>query len=81
MYAVHERQLGGGSPLHILMGRSDSEAQGRRREARSEGSVEQRREPMDKKRIKRPTASGELACDREAHNHPRALVVDSAAVR
>ena len=33
------------------MGRSDSEAQGRHREVRSEGSVEQRRELMDKNRI------------------------------
>jgi hypothetical protein len=33
------------------MWRSDSEAQGRRREAVSEGSVEQRREPIDKNQI------------------------------
>ena len=51
LYAVHEQQPGGASPLHILMGRSDSEAQGRRREVGSEGSVEQRREPMNKNRI------------------------------
>jgi hypothetical protein len=34
------------------MGRSDSEAQGRHREVVSEGSVEQRREPMNKNRIR-----------------------------
>jgi len=37
--------------------RSDSEAQGHRREAGSERSVEQRREPMNKNRMKRPVFS------------------------
>src|SRR3984893_7703449 len=50
--AEHARQLGGASPLSSLMERRISEAQGRRREAGSEGSVEQRREPMDKNRIR-----------------------------
>ena len=50
--AEHVQQLGGVSPLHIKMGRSDSEAQGRHREVGSEGSVEQKREPMDKNRIR-----------------------------
>jgi len=38
-----------------------SKAQGRRREAGSEGSVEQSRGPMDKNRIKRPTRPDERA--------------------
>ena len=44
------------------MGRSDSEAQGRHREVGSEGSVEQRREPMDKNQIQglRHRTSGQL---------------------
>jgi hypothetical protein len=49
--------------------RSDSEAQGRRCEAGSERSVEQRREPMNKNRMKRPTAAGERAKSREAQFH------------
>jgi len=48
---------------------SDSEAQGRRREAGSERSVEQRREPMNKNRMRRPTAAGERAKYREAQIH------------
>jgi len=48
---------------------SDSEAQGRRREAGSERSVEQRREPMNKNRMRRPTAAGERAKSRKAHVH------------
>ena len=42
----------GGSPHANLMEVKASEAQGRRREAGSEGSVEQTREPMDKNRIR-----------------------------
>ena len=44
------------------MGRSDSEAQGLHREVGSEGSVEQKREPMNKNRIRgiRRRASGQL---------------------
>jgi len=53
----------------ILMEEKDSEAQGRRREAGSERSVEQRREPMNKNRMMRPTAAGERAESREAHIH------------
>src|SRR5215212_5558293 len=50
--AEHVRQLGGGSPLPSLMvAKGASEAQGRRREAGSEGSVEQNRGLMDKNRI------------------------------
>jgi hypothetical protein len=49
--------------------RSDSEAQGRRRETVSERSVKQRREPMNKNRMTRPTALGERARSREAHFH------------
>jgi len=49
--------------------RRDSEAQGRRREAGSERSVEQRCEPMNKNRMMRPTAAGERAKSREAHVH------------
>jgi len=48
-----------------------SEAQGRRREARSEGSVEQNRGPMDKNRITRPTRPDERATDRKVHSHQR----------
>jgi len=47
----------------------DSEAQGRHREVGSEGSVEQRRGPMNKNRMKRPTVPDELASDSEAHIH------------
>jgi hypothetical protein len=46
-----------------------SEAQGRHREVRSEGSVEQKYGPMNKNRMMRPTAPGERASDREAHIH------------
>jgi len=46
------QSLGGVSRLHILMGRSDSEAQGRHRVEGSVRSVEQRREPMNKNRIR-----------------------------
>jgi hypothetical protein len=42
----------GESPSSNLMEVKDSEVQGRCREAGSEGSMEQRREPMDKNRIK-----------------------------
>jgi len=45
------------------------EAQGRRREAGSERSVDQRREPMNKNRMMRPTVWGELAKDSEAQVH------------
>ena len=41
----------GESPSSNLMEVKDSEVQGRCREAGSEGSMEQRREPMDKNRI------------------------------
>jgi hypothetical protein len=52
LYAVHVRQLAGGSPVSRpnLMEVKGSEAQGRR-EVGSEGSVEQRYGPMDKNRI------------------------------
>ena len=43
--------LRGASPRSSLMEVKESEAQGRRREAGSEGSVERMREPMDKNRI------------------------------
>jgi hypothetical protein len=46
-----------------------SKAQGLGREAEPERSVEQKREPMNKNRIRRPTAGGERAEDREAHIH------------
>jgi len=46
-----------------------SEAQGRHREVRSEGSVEQRYGPMNKNRMKRPTASDESATDDEVRIH------------
>lgn len=44
--------LRGGSPRSNLMEVKESEAQGRRREAGSEGSVERKREPMNKNRIR-----------------------------
>ena len=43
--------LRGESPRSSLMEVKESEAQGRRREAGSEGSVERTREPMDKYRM------------------------------
>jgi len=46
-----------------------SEAQGRHREVGSEGSVEQRREPMNKNWIRGRQCSGELANGSEAHIH------------
>src|SRR4051794_41404730 len=46
-----------------------SEAQGRRREAGPEGSVEQSRDPRDTNRIARPTQPDERAGDREVHGH------------
>jgi len=46
-----------------------SEAQRRCCEGGSEGSVEQRREPMNKNRMIRPTVLAERATDREAHIH------------
>jgi len=58
-----------------------SEAQGRRREAGSEGSVEQSRGLMDKNRITRPTRPDERAADREVHSHQRVGVVNPAGVR
>jgi len=48
-----------------------SEAQGRCCEAGSERSVEQRREPMNKNRMMRPTVRGERASGRKAHIHPK----------
>jgi hypothetical protein len=65
--AEHARQLGGASPLSSLMERRISEAQGRRREAGSEGSVEQNRDPMDKNRIRRLVRPDERAGNREVH--------------
>lgn len=44
--------LRGGSPRSSLMEVKESEAQGRRREAVPEGSVERKREPMNKNRIR-----------------------------
>ncbi len=55
--------------LYQLMKVKGSEAQGRHREVVSEVSVEQRRGPMNKKRMRRPRVSGERATDREAHIH------------
>jgi hypothetical protein len=49
--AEHVRQLGGGSPLLNLVEVKTREAQGRRRKAGSERSVDQKREPMNKNRI------------------------------
>src|SRR5712664_732296 len=49
------------------MERRISEAQGRRREAGSEGSVEQNRDPMDKNRITRLVRPDERAGNREVH--------------
>jgi len=49
--AEHVRQLEGESPFPNLMEVKGSEPQGRRREAGSEGSGEQTREPMYKNRI------------------------------
>ena len=49
------------------MERRISEAQGRRREAGSEGSVEQSRDPMDKNRIPRLIRPDERAGNREVH--------------
>jgi hypothetical protein len=49
------------------MERRISEAQGRRREAGSEGSVEQSRDPMDKNRITRLVRPDERAGNREVH--------------
>src|SRR5690348_10488560 len=63
--AEHARQLGGASPLSSLMERRISEAQGRRRETGSEGSVEQSRDPMDKNRITRLVRPDERAGNRE----------------
>jgi hypothetical protein len=65
--AEHARQLGGASPLSSLMERRISEAQGRRREAGSEGSVEQSCDPMDKNRITRLVRPDERAGNREVH--------------
>src|SRR3981189_2237314 len=50
-------------------GEGFSEAQGRRREVGSEGSVEQNCGLMDKNRITRPTQPDERASDREVHSH------------
>jgi hypothetical protein len=44
--------FGGASPSSNLMEVKDSEAQGRHREVLSEGSVEQRREPTNRNRIR-----------------------------
>ncbi len=49
MCAKHVRQLGDESSLPNLMELKG--AQGRHREVGSEGSVEQKREPMDKNQI------------------------------
>jgi len=57
-----------------------SKAQGRRREAGSEGSVEQSRGPIDKKRITRPARPDERAANREVHSH-QSRVVDPTGVR
>jgi hypothetical protein len=48
---VERREQGGSGRNSPGLPGSDSEAQGRRREAESEGSVEQKREPMYKNRI------------------------------
>jgi len=60
--------LRGESPRPNLMEVKGSEAQGRSGDGRSERSVEQRREPMNKNRM-RHRVSGELASDSEAHIH------------
>jgi len=46
-----------------------SKTQGRRREAGSEGSVEQSRDPMNKNRIPRPSRPDEQEANCEVHNH------------
>jgi len=46
-----------------------SEAQGFNREVGSERSVEQRREPMNKNRMRGRLATDERATDREVHIH------------
>jgi len=61
-HAEHVRQLRVKVPSQ-LMEVKGSEAQGRHREAGSEGSVEQRHGPMNKNRMMRPTVPGELASD------------------
>jgi hypothetical protein len=60
---------GCGSPRPNLVEVKAREAQGRRREAGSERSVDQRREPMNKNRMMRPTVRVELANDSEARFH------------
>ena len=59
--------LGGASPLSSLMERRISKAQGRRREAGSEGSAEQSRDSMDKNRIMKLVRPDERVGNREVH--------------
>jgi hypothetical protein len=68
MYADHVRKLRVKVPSHLVEVKG-SEAQGRHREAGSEGSAGQRFGPMNKDRMKRATVPGELASDSEAHIH------------
>jgi hypothetical protein len=66
MCAKHVQQLGGGSPLHIRMGRSDSEAQGRHREVGS-GGTKTRADGQESDM--RHTAPDEPAYDSEVRIH------------
>src|SRR2546430_16864673 len=69
----------GVSPAFNLMEVKDSKAQGRCREARSEGSVEQRCEPMNKNRI-RGVSVGRASARWRSPYPSRARSVDAAVV-
>ena len=60
---------GGESPPASLMEAKASEAQGRCREAGSEGSVEQRCEPTDRNWISKRLRPDESVSDDEVHIH------------
>ena len=77
--AEHARILKGESPFSNLMEVKDSKAQGRCREARSEGSVEQKCEPMNKNRIGGVSA-GRVSARSRSPYPSRAQGVDSAVV-
>ena len=67
--AEHDRQLGGAGPLPTRWRRRVSEAQGRRREAGSEGSVEQNPRPDGQEPDMRPTRPDEQASDCKVQGH------------
>ena len=69
----------GESPSFNLMEVKDSKAQGRCREARSEGSVEQKCEPMNKNRI-RGVSVGRVSARLRSPYPSRMQSVDSAVV-